>query len=332
MKKKIICSIFLFSFFLIFRFNKIISINIENDYISDLLKIGIFDKNTPTIKKEIYDQINKVHNTFSSCKTCIKLIQLLCKIIKDKKEKYIDIAIEESLEINLCNSDLWKKFFNYDEILYSEYILEYCEHTFKIIKDNIEENVYELYKNVELFYEKVCEHIDKVCKTAIKEEKLNYTNQIKTKFIFQLYSKYLIEEENFSYTENGLPYKLIETNKNNIKLKKSHFAIIQSEIKIIHKNNLCNDFENNNFRLIKIDMLEEKVQDLFLKMREQDTFIFFFYNEFSSKDIIPNDSILEIKIKIHKITYHIKGVDTKIFKNNLIIDDEKFLLNKYSLS
>ncbi|CRG94031.1 conserved Plasmodium protein, unknown function [Plasmodium gallinaceum] len=328
MKNNLSYSVFLFYFFII-CYNKISSINVENDYISDLVKLGIFYRNTSTIKKEVYEKINQAHNTFSSCRTCIKLIQLLNKIIKKKKEKYIDIAIEETLELNLCSSELWKEYFNYDEILYNEYILEYCENTFKIIKDNIEENVYELHKNVELFYEKVCGNIDQICKTAIKEEKLNYENQMKTKFIFQLYSKYLIEEENFSYTDDGLPYKLIETNNNNLKLKKSNFAIIQSEIKIIHKNILYNDFKDNHFRLIKIDKLEDKVQNLFLKMKELDMFIFLLYNEFSNEGIIPNDSILEIKIKIQKIIYDIDEVATKNFKNNLIID-EKFLLNKHS--
>ncbi|SCO92938.1 conserved Plasmodium protein, unknown function [Plasmodium malariae] len=323
----------LFSYSFFVRFCNIINcINVGKDYFTDLLKIGIFDNSTRKIKKEIYENINKTHNTYSACKTCIKLVQLLTRIIKKKKETYVDIAIEDTLELNLCNSELWKKYFNYDELLYNEYAIEHCEYTLRIIKDSIELHIYQLYKNEELFYVKVCTNIHHICKMAINEEKTRLSSYTKVKFIYELYSKYLTEEEGFSTTTKGLPYKIIDaSSKDNSKLKKSNYALIQSEIKIMHQNYSYNNFKNNNFRLIKINKLEDKVMELFLMMREKDVFIFLFTNDHSGEGRSPNDSILEIKIKIHKASDYMDDVVKGTYKNTLINDDN-FLLYKYSCS
>ncbi|SCP04832.1 conserved Plasmodium protein, unknown function [Plasmodium ovale] len=317
----------LFIFFLLYflRENKVFCVNRTKDYISDLLKLGIFEKSTNKIKKEIYEEINSTHHTFSSCKTCIKLIQLLNKIIKKKKEPYVDIAIEDALETKLCTPELWKEHFNYDELLYSDHILHHCEHTYKIISNSVEENIYQLYKNEEIFYEKVCGQIHHVCKAAIREEKNSRHNYQKIKFIYDLYSQYLTEEENFRRTSGGIPYKRVKTSEeSNVKLEKSNYAIIQSEIKIVDQRELQNDFNNGNFRLIKINKLESKIMELFLHMREQDMFIFLSYHAFG------DDSILEVKIKIHEVLDSIREVDKGRYKNRFIDNVDNFLLGEYA--
>lgn len=190
---------FLFLFF--WGFQKSSCIYPGNNYIYELLKLGIFDKNTMKIKKEIYENIDKTHQIFSSCKTCIKLIQLLTKIIQNKKEHYIDIAIEETLETNLCKPQLWKQYFNYDELLYNEYVIDNCAYTHKLVKDHIEDNIYKLYKNEKLFYEHVCEKIHHICKKAIEEAQNTSNNSLKTKLMYDLYSKYLVDHVKFTHFE-----------------------------------------------------------------------------------------------------------------------------------
>ncbi|CAD2109040.1 conserved Plasmodium protein, unknown function [Plasmodium vinckei] len=301
-----------------------------NNYISELLKLGIFDKNTMKIKNEIYESIDKTHQIFSSCKTCIKLIQLLTKIIKNKKENYIDIAIEETLEINLCNPQLWKQYFNYDELLYNEYVVDNCKYTYKLVKEHIEDNIYKLYKNEKLFYEHVCEKIHHICKKAIEEAQNNSNNSFKIKLMYDLYSQYLIDHDNYNITPNGIPYKIIEKYKNNNKenINKNSYIIIQSQIKNMSQIKIYDDFKSEHFRVIKMNKLNDEVAELFLKVGVQNMFTFIFYSQFERNGQISNDSILDIKIVIYDVINNIEDLVPKNYKNKLVDNDETFLLYK----
>ncbi|SOV81593.1 conserved Plasmodium protein, unknown function [Plasmodium sp. gorilla clade G3] len=306
-------------------------IPITNDYVSELFNMDLFDNKERTkIKKEIYDMINETHKTYACCKTCIKIIQLLYKIIKQekKKEKYIDIIIEDILEINLCNPNLWNKYFNYGISLYTEYFLDNCNFTLYRIKDNIEKYIYKSYNNQNLLYQSICLPINPICKTAIIEEQKNLNQNINIQMIFSMYSQYLVSSENFIITAKGLPYKIIQNKiTNEIKIKKNSYIIIQSQIKVIHAQVLQDDFSYGKYRLIKISKLEEKIQEIFLKMKEGYLFVFFFYTEYHHKgDILPNNSILDVKIKIHQVKYHIDDMKVEKRKNELINDIDGFLL------
>ncbi|GAW81585.1 hypothetical protein, conserved [Plasmodium gonderi] len=287
------------------------------DYLQDLLETGIFEKNTTRIKKEVYENINHTHYKYSLCKTCIKLIQLIKKIIKNKKETYVDIAIEDTLEINLCDSKLWHEHFNYDELLYNEHVVEYCKNTLKIIKEKIEQFIYQLYDQEELFYQKVCLHINQICKIAIQEEQNNFSNSAKIKLIYEVYSDYLTAEEEFNRTSKGMPYKKIGNDKDSkLALKRTNYAIVQSQIRTMYQKKLSDDFESNKFKLIKISKLDDNVLEVFLGMREQNMFKFLFYYP-----------ILEIKIKIHRALDD-SDILLQNYENDLITDDNNFLLYK----
>ncbi|SBT36823.1 conserved Plasmodium protein, unknown function [Plasmodium ovale wallikeri] len=130
-------------------------------------------------------------------------------------------------------------------------------------------------------------------------------------------------------TSGGIPYKRVKTSgESNVKLEKSNYAIIQSEIKIVDQRELQNDFNNGNFRLIKISKLESKIMELFLHMREQDMFIFLSYHAFGGH--LPDDTILEVKIKIHEVVDSIRDVDKGRYKNRIIDNVDNFLLGEYA--
>ncbi|CAC9699275.1 conserved Plasmodium protein, unknown function [Plasmodium sp. DRC-Itaito] len=305
--------------------------SITNDYVSELLNMDLFDNKERTkIKNEIYDMINETHKTYACCKTCIKIIQLLYQIIKQetKKEKYIDIIIEDILEINLCNPHLWNKHFNYNISLYIEYFLDNCNYTLNIIKDNIEKYIYKSYNNENALYQYICLPINPICKTAIIEQQQNLNHIINIQNVFSMYSQYLVSSENFIITTKGLPYKIIENKISNvIKIKQNSYVIIQSQIKVIHSKVLQDDFSNGKYRLIKISKLEEKIQELFLKMREGYLFVFFFYREYHHEgDILSNNSILDVKIKIHQVKDHIEDIDVEKRKKESINDMDSFFL------
>ncbi|KYN97428.1 hypothetical protein PGSY75_1367300 [Plasmodium gaboni] len=326
-------AIFLHIFNFLLRMDHMYSCTtITNDYVSELFDMELFDsKEKNKIKNEIYDIINETHKTYAWCKTCIKIIQLIYQIIKEekKKEKYIDIIIEDILEINLCNQHLWNKYFIYNiSLLYTEFFLDNCKYTLNIIKDNIEKYIYISYNDQNALYQYICLPINPICKTAIIEEQNNFNHNINIQTVFSMYSQYLLLNENFIITTKGLPYKIIENKINKeIKVKQNSYIIIQSKIKIIHAKILQDDFSYERYRLIKVSKLEEKIQELFLKMSEGHLFVFFFYIEYHHKgDIIPNNSILDIKIKIHKVKDHIEDMDVEKIKNKLIYDIDGFLL------
>ncbi|VWU52770.1 conserved protein, unknown function, partial [Hepatocystis sp. ex Piliocolobus tephrosceles] len=246
----------IFIFCLMSQLKKTVCTNYQNDYISDLLQLGIFDNNLKTINKDILNEINDTHYIFSSCKTCIKLIQLIIKIIKKKKETYIDIAIEDTLELNLCDVDLWKKYFNFNDLMYNEFVLKHCTHTYNLIQYDIENFIYKLYNNEEKFYKKVCGKINYICQRAIDDEKKNnsYNNDTKVKLMYELYSAHLTDKEGFTLTSQKVPYKKISSaNNNGYKFINTKYVVIQSKIKTMHQNKLHDDFENNYYRLIQID-------------------------------------------------------------------------------
>ncbi|KOB62427.1 hypothetical protein PFHG_04149 [Plasmodium falciparum HB3] len=266
-------------------------IPITNDYVSELFDMDLFDNKERTkIKNEIYDMINETHKTYACCKTCIKIIQLLYQIIKQekKKEKYIDIIIEDILEINLCNPYLWNKHFYYNIALYTEYFLD----------------------------------------NSIMEQQKDLNHNINIQTVFFMYSQYLVSSENFIITTKGLPYKIIENKiSKEIKIKQNSYVIIQSQIKVIHSKVLQDDFSYGKYRLIKISKLEEKIQELFLKMREGYLFVFFFYTKYHHEGVIlPSNSILDVKIKIHQVKDHIKDIHIEKRKKELINDIDGFLL------
>ncbi|KYN95080.1 hypothetical protein PRSY57_1366200 [Plasmodium reichenowi] len=306
-------------------------IPITNDYVSELFDMDLFDNKERTkIKNEIYDMINETHKTYACCKTCIKIIQLLYQIIQQekKKEKYIDIIIEDILEINLCNPHLWNKYFYYNIALYTEYFLDNCKYTLNIIKENIEKYIYKSYNNQNDLYQYICLPINPICKTAIMEQQKNLNHNINIQTVFNMYSEYLVSSENFIFTTKGLPYKIIENKiSKEIKIKQNSYVIIQSQIKVIHSKVLQDDFSYGKYRLIKISKLEEKIQELFLKMREGYLFLFFFYRDYHHEgDILPSNSILDVKIKIHQVKDHIKDMDVEKRKKELINDIDGFIL------
>ncbi|SCN61602.1 conserved Plasmodium protein, unknown function [Plasmodium chabaudi chabaudi] len=319
-----------FLFLLFGSFQKSSCIYPGNNYISELFKLGIFDKNTMKIKNEIYENIDKTHQIFSSCKTCIKLIQLLIKIIKNKKENYIDIAIEEALEINLCNPQLWKQYFNYDELLYNEYVVDNCKYTHKLVKEHIEDSIYKLYKNEKLFYQHVCEQIHDICKKAIEEAQNSSNNSFKIKLMYDLYSQYLVEHDNYNRTPNGIPYKIIEKYKNNSNqnINKNSYIIIQSQIKNMNQIKIYDDFKSELFRVIKMNKLNDEVAELFIKVGVQNMVTFIFYNQLDKNGQMSNGSILDIKIIIYDAMNNIEDLVSKNYKNKLLDNDETFLLYK----
>ncbi|ETW39474.1 hypothetical protein PFNF135_06142, partial [Plasmodium falciparum NF135/5.C10] len=134
--------------------------------------------------------------------------------------------------------------------------------------------------------------------------------------------------ENFIITTKGLPYKIIENKiSKEIKIKQNSYVIIQSQIKVIHSKVLQDDFSYGKYRLIKISKLEEKIQELFLKMREGYLFVFFFYTKYHHEGVIlPSNSILDVKIKIHQVKDHIKDIHIEKRKKELINDIDGFLL------
>ncbi|GAB67111.1 hypothetical protein PCYB_111320 [Plasmodium cynomolgi strain B] len=293
------------------------------DYLRDLLKMGIFEKNSTKIKKEVFENINRTHETYSSCKTCIKLIQLIGKIIQKKREPYVDIAIEDTLETNLCDSNLWHEYFNYDELLYSEHVLEYCNATLKLIRDSIEQHIYQFYNKEELFYRRVCLHINPLCKTAIEEERINLSTDSKVKLIYQLYCDYLSGEENYSQTSQGVPYKKIESaDSSNLTLKRSDYALVQSEIRTMQQKKLADDFAGRKLRLLRISELDDDVLEVFLLMKQQDVFKFLFYCQSCE------DPILEVKIKIQDISDNVDAILKGSYQDDLITNDSQFLLYK----
>ncbi|ANQ08878.1 Uncharacterized protein PCOAH_00032190 [Plasmodium coatneyi] len=302
---------------------KINCVHVGNDYLRDLLKMGIFEKNSTKIKKEVFENISRTHEIYSSCKTCIKLIQLIGKIIQKKKEPYVDIAIEDTLETNLCDSNLWHEHFNYDELLYSEHVLEYCKVTLKLTRDSIEQHIYQFYSKEELFYRRVCLHINPVCKTAIQEEKINLSTESKVKLIYQLYCDYLTGEEHYSQTSQGVPYKKIESaDSSNLTLKRSDYAVVQSEIGTMQQKKLTNDFAARKLRLLRISELADDVLEVFLRMKQQDVFKFLFYCQSCE------DPILEVKIKIHRVSDNVDAIIKGNYQHDLIMNDRQFLLYK----
>ncbi|EUD64777.1 hypothetical protein C922_04813 [Plasmodium inui San Antonio 1] len=297
--------------------------HVGSDYLRDLLKMGVFEKNSTKIKKEVFENINRTHETYSSCKTCIKLIQLIGKIIQKKKELYVDIAIEDTLETNLCDSNLWHEHFNYDELLYSEHVLEYCKQTLNLTRDSIEQHIYQLYNNQELFYRTVCLPINPLCKTAIQEEKSNLSTDSKVKLIYQLYCDYLTGEENYRQTSQGVPYKKIQTaDGSNLTLKRSDYAVVQSEIGTMHQKKVTDDFAARKWRLLRISELEDDVLEVFLRMKQQDVFKFLFYCKSSE------DPILEVKIIIHRVSDNVDAIVKGSYHHDLITNDRHFLLYK----
>ncbi|KJP87967.1 hypothetical protein AK88_02401 [Plasmodium fragile] len=298
-------------------------VHVGHDYLRDLIKMGIFEKNSTKIRKEVYENINRTHETYSSCKTCIKLIQLIGKIIQKKKEPYVDIAIEDTLETNLCDSNLWHEHFNYDELLYSEHVLEYCKATWKRTKDSIEQHIYHFYNKEELFYRTVCLHINPLCKTAIEEEKVNLSKDSKVKFIYQLYCDYLTGEEHYSQTSQSVPYKKIESAHNsNVTLKRNDYAVVQSEIRTMNQKKVADDFADRKFRLLRISELDYDVLEVFLRMKQQDVFKFLFYCKSCE------DPILEVKIKIHRVSDNVDSIIKGSYQDDLITNDKPFLLYK----
>ncbi|CAI7721184.1 conserved Plasmodium protein, unknown function [Plasmodium vivax] len=293
------------------------------DYLRDLLKMGVFEQNGKKIRKEVFENINRTHETYSSCKTCIKLIQLIGKIIKKKREPYVDIAIEDTLEKNLCDSNLWHEHFNYDELLYSEHVLEYCKATLKLTKDSIEQHIYQFYNKEELFYRTVCLHINPICKTAIEEERSSLSRDSKVKLIYQLYCDYLTGEEHYSQTSQGVPYKKIEpAESSNLTLKRGDYAVVQSEIRTMHQKILADDFAARKLRLLRVSELADDVLEVFLRMKQQDVFKFLFYCKSCE------DPILEVKIKIHRVSDDGDAILKESYPDDMITNDRHFLLYK----
>ncbi|CAA9988868.1 conserved Plasmodium protein, unknown function [Plasmodium knowlesi strain H] len=310
-------------FSLIFPMLKTKCVYVGKDYLQDLQKMGIFEKNSSKIRKEVFESINRTHETYSSCRTCIKLIQLIGKIIEKKKEPYVDIAIEDTLETNLCDSNLWHEHFNYDELLYSEHILNYCKVTLNVTRDSIEKHIYQFYNKEELFYRTVCLHINPVCKTAIEEERINISTESKVKLIYQLYCDYLTGQEHYSQTTQGVPYKKIESADNSkLTLMRSDYTLVQSEIGTMHHKKLADDFAAGKLRLLRISELADDVLEVFLRMKEQDVFKFLFYCQSCE------DHILEVKIKIHRVSDNIDSIIKESYQHNLIDNDRHFLLYK----
>lgn len=340
---------FLFLFFSLMNFlfrNTVICVienedfendEMEYDFVDDLMKMDIFEKDSTKLKKEIYEQINETHFAFSVCKVCIKIIQMLNKIIERSKEKYVDIAIEETLEMNLCDSKIWEEYFHFNEILYNEHILDFCEYTKNKIQNDIEKYIYKLYKNEKLFIKTVCEKLYPICNVAIKEEE-EISNHIiinkdgskksKIKLMFDLYAEYLIAEKQFKKTPKGLPYKIKRRKEgNSVPVEKDDYILIQSKIKVLHKHKLLNDIKDNNYRLLKIEQMNDKIQELFLLLLEQDELEFFFFLEFCKNETLPSDSIFEIEVKLHKVSKDITVIKIKE-EGKLIKNNNNFLLLK----